>query len=508
MKTMRLYLIAAVLLAGAALVSQGCDTNIIGLNSGSKVVFSATAAAPATKTAYSGEIVNGYERIDWKGNDKIRIYSPEATVGTGSNVHWADYAVIGSSIEDFGNKSEASLQNLPGANGLVWDYTHQTNTFYAVYPSSRVGEGEGLVQGAQGNLVGSIPARQSRTESGDMKYAYMFAKKTVSAGSNVRLEFEPAFTAFEISFYSEIEQPLYLGSFTISSASKAMAGEFKVNCNGTNIAYDCTDSDQKGITVPLNDALLPTEASNSLKLTVLSLPQTMYDDLTITFNVKTSASATTYQTRTLELKKANGDAVEFAGRAKHRITGVALNASVWNFETITLKGDVIGWTIVDDDDIHYNSNDSPQATQFAVFGDDVKNVYDLHHNDAGKDYRQHWVIGSGSAAFTFQVYSPVGGTYKIVACGATGKYDIQFSGTTDDDGDGQGGINDPRTGTLAVVNVVITPKNGSNAPQPGEMVWFKTYVTDSAGITYSLDSETQLYDMRGYHYFRIDDPLR
>ena len=143
---------------------------------------------------------------------------------------------------------------------------------------------------------------------------------------------------------------------------------------------------------------------NRLSGYIDALSQAMYDDLTITFNVKTSASATTYQTRTLELKKANGDAVEFAGRAKHRITGVALNASVWNFETITLKGDVIGWTIVDDDDIHYNSNDTPQATQFAVFGDDVKNVYDLHHNDAGKDYRQHWVIGSGSAAFTFSSF--------------------------------------------------------------------------------------------------------
>lgn len=505
MKTTRHYLIAAVLLAGAALLSQGCDTNIIGLNSGSKVVFGASSAASATKTSYSGVVDNGYERIDWKGGDVIRIYSPEATVGTGSNVHWADYTVIENSIVGSGHRSTAKLQNLAGANGLEWDYTHQTNTFYAVYPSSGVAEGEGLVDGAQGILVGNIPAQQSQTESGDMKYAYMFAKKTVSPGSNVPLEFEPAFTTFEFTFHSEID-PLYLGSFTISSASKAMAGEFKVNCNGTNLEYDCTDSDQKSITVPLNDVLLPTEESNSLILTILSFPQEMYDDLTIEFNIKTSASETTYQPRTLELKKANGHAVEFAGRAKHRIKGVALNANIWNFETITLEGNVIDWTIVDG--LDFNSNNTPQASQFAVFGTDVKNVYDLHHNDAGKGYRQHWVIGSGSATFTFQVFSPVGGTYKIVACGATEKYDIQFSGTTDDDGDGQGGINDPRTGVLAEVNVVITPKNGSDAPQPGEMVWFKTYVTNSAGITYSLDSETQLYDTRGYHYFRIDDPLR
>jgi hypothetical protein len=30
---------------------------------------------------------------------------------------------------------------------------------------------------------------------------------------------------------------------------------------------------------------------------------------------------------------------------------------------------------------------------------------------------------------------------------------------------------------------------------------------NKTGDKLSLDSETQLYDLRGYHYFRKDDPL-
>ena len=40
-----------------------------------------------------------------------------------------------------------------------------------------------------------------------------------------------------------------------------------------------------------------------------------------------------------------------------------------------------------------------------------------------------------------------------------------------------------------------------------DQLFFKTYVIDTNGMRQSLDSETQLYDMRGYHYFMVNDPL-
>ena len=49
------------------------------------------------------------------------------------------------------------------------------------------------------------------------------------------------------------------------------------------------------------------------------------------------------------------------------------------------------------------------------------------------------------------------------------------------------------------ISLQITP--GASAAS-GNQLYFKTYVTKD-GKKISLDSETQLYDMRGYHYFVI-----
>ena len=49
----------------------------------------------------------------------------------------------------------------------------------------------------------------------------------------------------------------------------------------------------------------------------------------------------------------------------------------------------------------------------------------------------------------------------------------------------------------------MTPK----APVSGsKKIAFNTTVKDTAGNEYNIDSETQLYDMRGYHYFMTQEP--
>ena len=64
------------------------------------------------------------------------------------------------------------------------------------------------------------------------------------------------------------------------------------------------------------------------------------------------------------------------------------------------------------------------------------------------------------------------------------------------------------TGTisgLTNVSFTVTPK--SSAVGTDKKVWFKTTVTASDGAVYNIDSETQLYDMRGYHYFVTSCPI-
>ena len=104
------------------------------------------------------------------------------------------------------------------------------------------------------------------------------------------------------------------------------------------------------------------------------------------------------------------------------------------------------------------------------------------------------------------MFSPVDGTYEIVP------YVLKANGTitTDISGFQVGGTLSGSIGgtghTHEATKVEFTVRH--NGAQNGDQLFFKTYVTDADGVRHSLDSETQLYDMRGYHYFRIDDPLQ
>ena len=61
-----------------------------------------------------------------------------------------------------------------------------------------------------------------------------------------------------------------------------------------------------------------------------------------------------------------------------------------------------------------------------------------------------------------------------------------------------GTVND---GHPTKISLHITPKASAAS---GDQINLRTYVTNADGsVKYSLDSETQLYDLRGYHYFVI-----
>ena len=178
------------------------------------------------------------------------------------------------------------------------------------------------------------------------------------------------------------------------------------------------------------------------------------------------------------------------------------------FESITLNGVALPWT---KKEVAVATNNTPQASQFVVTGEEnhgIQNVYELHPTEEGKAYRQTWILHNGNhpATITFKVFSPVDGTYEIVP------YVLKANGTitTDISGFQVGGTLSGSIGgtghTHEATKVEFTVRH-NNAPN-GDQLFFKTYVIDADGVRHSLDSETQLYDMRGYHYFRIDDPLQ
>ena len=490
MKARNLFL----LLAGATLLVAGCNKqNPFGGNysrkAGDPVVFGVGSGNMDTRTVY-GEVDNTthIQAINWVAGDKIRVYSPDAKRASWDMPeHWADYSVNPIS----GTLNKGTLSNV-GPVGLAWADAGN-HTFYSVYPAPGASE-VAEPQGTRGVFNFTMPATQLVTD--EMEYAFMTAAATENAGVDgdaVELDFYPAFTAFE--FTLKADQKLTLKNFTLSAAdgNPALAGAFKVTYTGTTPAYTCTGTDMAvSIASMGNDAVIDVDAPFTFK--VFCLPQAL-KGLKIKFTVR-GEGWTADETRSLTLNKADGTPVEFAPRKIHKISGTMQGA--YNFKYITLEGQAVDWEAVV---VTETSDKLPQASQFHVSG--VHNVYELHNNDEGKKLRQTWVLDGETATVNFKIFSPEGGSWEIVPQGAVDKFTVT--------GELSGEINDRATEeTSGATKVTFTVAEKSDTAA-GDQIWFKTYVytgPNKTGDKLSLDSETQLYDLRGFHYFRVDDPLQ
>ena len=122
--------------------------------------------------------------------------------------------------------------------------------------------------------------------------------------------------------------------------------------------------------------------------------------------------------------------------------------------------------------------------------------------------RQKWLMkNEGTVIVRFKVMSPEGYNWLVVPEGDTDYYTVQTPVTQD----GETTLSDTLEGKIkddgTTTNVIlyITPKNPGAAEHS---LHLRTYaVSPDGSIQYSLDSETQLYEMRGYHYFLLNKTL-
>ena len=494
MKTMKLFL----LLAGATLLVAGCNKqNPFGGNysrmPGDQVVFGVGAGSMETRTVYGDvktENSKKIQAINWVAGDRIRVYSPDATRGNLSNAaHWNDYTVT--PVTGTENKGTLACVQSPG---LAWK-DNGNHTFYSVYPSPGTTEADVLDE--YGVFSFTMPATQLVTD--EMEYAFMTAAAKENAGVTgdaVELDFYPAYTAFE--FILKADQQVTLKSFTLSAlgdGAPALTGAFTVTYNGTTPAYASTGT---GKTITIADmANTVIDATHPASFKVFCLPQ-LLSHLKIQFTVR-GQGWTKDETRSLLLNYADGSPVEFAARKIHKISGTM--QGLYNFKYITLEGQAVDWEAVE---VTENSDKLPQTSQFYVSG--VHNVYELHNTAEGKALRQTWILGDNTATVSFKIFSPEGGSWEIVPQGAVDKFTV--NGTTP--ATLSGSIN-TRTQEASSGATKVTFTVSPNGASAGDQIWFKTYVytgADKTGDKISIDSETQLYDIRGFHYFRIDDPLQ
>lgn len=275
------------------------------------------AATVGTKTEYSGKTYSGFERIDWKDGDEIRIYSDKAKHRY-KDQNWADYVII-NIRESTDRYSKADFDNVPGdgtGNGLVWgdpgDYQ-----FYSVYPNN---DNQDF---SDGTFALVMPNIQTRSEKGNLsQYGWMTAwSKTTTTvygeGEDQKLSYDPMFSAFEISIRSAGEETALSQFKLISNDGTPLAGNFKVayDSNG-NKTPDFSGASDTEIVVNLNASAPAASENKDLVFTVLALPQT-YKDLSVSF--KTAQGVT----RTLQLKK-SGSSIEFGAGTKNRICGLVL----------------------------------------------------------------------------------------------------------------------------------------------------------------------------------------
>ncbi len=317
-------------------------------------------AAPATKTAYSGQTYSGtgssvFERIDWAPGDVIRIASDKATHGSD---HYFDYTISSSTIKDNEQLSEAKMAPDSGTGGLEWGEGLGDYHFWGIYPAHPIAVSGGTASASSLSIPAvqnALPANRTETAAltsfaPDLSSAWMLADAAGVAenASNFSLDFYPAFTAFEFTLKSQDNDTFKITGFTLSSASTDVAGSFDAGfAAGGASTYSHFTSGSSSISVDFGAGVEITQ-THSLTFTVLALPQVL-GNLTITFRLD-RGGVPGY--RTLALRYAdtyNGGAyINFAPCQKHRITGLALPGGELMLSALTVKAwDQVTNTVVD-----------------------------------------------------------------------------------------------------------------------------------------------------------------
>ncbi len=511
---------AFLLAAGVLLSLTGCQKGSFG-KVGQEVRFGAVTGQPETRTSYSNSNeseTTGWERIDWKQGDIFRVYSSVAAKLNGN--HYSDYYV--NDRKSNGKISEASIENNE-AGGLVWG--EGENDFYALFPydAFTVTDNNGLVSAAKA----AIPATQTLTKADDGEYypdmanAYMLAIQKATKKSTVELDFYPYFTAFEFEVCAD--KTMEITGFKMISNDKVkgysatpLSGEFTATPNNNIWEVDKapTISDEnRSVTATFAEPIKLTledgkEKTNSVHFTVFAAPRDL-TSITVEFTVKVEGKDNEI-TRSLfisysdtnKLGKTAGDPVEFAARKKHYFKGFFIRD---NYDADGLRFYLE--PMWEKEDLGSTSNaNNVQCTQFVVGpANVVQNAWDdrlkapteaAAQGLTGDEYnkavdpiknasRQTWeFLTDGEATIDYSIMLPKAGTWRVEVCGDTEAFTV--TPTSDI-------LSAAATGSTKI-KLTITPKSAGT-------IWLKTFAKMEDGTEYSLDSETQLYDLRGYHKF-------
>lgn len=358
MKARNLFL--PVCLTALVLLSAGCKKKSF-IPSG-PVNFVISSQLPATKTAYSGETVEGRERIDWIDEDKIAIFM--AYVSENSDQEVDGYDILDYTVSDISASGAKSIAKIsPVDEPHFWQDNDEGDLWYvfaALYPSPSVDD-SWANEIDLNKLVLTWPAVQTLTPKGDsgadaltllpdMKYAYMFAfpdSPTKRTGSPISLSLSPVFTAFEVSISAGDNDEINLTQFRLLSNN-----EDQPLARVMDLYSDVSSDESTSITVDLTGIKL-TRDGDPLTLTVFAYADS-FSALSLEF------TGDEIGTRKLDLKD-GGEWISFHALYKHRIKGLyfpALDEGTASGQDINwggMSGEDLGWNGADGEDINWRN---------------------------------------------------------------------------------------------------------------------------------------------------------
>lgn len=521
--------------AGIILSLAGCQKGTtLGNLTGKAVRFSAAAGSISTRTSFSGEGTQDasktdefgrklltWERIDWAKGDAVLIASDEATLLNDPDTHFATYTVA--SVTADGDVSEAVLNEKLGAEELFFTDA-DSYTFWGIYPApaDATTAGPALLEDKASftiNAAQTISAstadpievtkdgvtKKLTTLTSDMTQAVMLAKAVNQTEEKVEMEFYPAFTAFEFTLNSLTSEIILKKLVLKNAAGNNIAGSVtaSIKAGGQSTFVNTASNDALTITFPEGTKITKTDY---VTFTVFALPEDI-EGLYLEFHLDGDEVQKAYlKQKVTENGTETTKDITFGKCKKHNLRGIAVKGG-WNFTYLTLDIQPLDWVTAESE---ISSGDGVQATQFNINGaDNLRELKDAAVDDdttmseeekkaakeANKAYRQWWVFDAGeTVTVTYKIMMPLVGTWKVEPFGDTDSFTVKSSLES-------GALTGALAGATASATY-ITLTITSNATGK-KSLYLKTTVT-SGDETYSLDSETQLYDMRGYHYFIVN----
>lgn len=512
----------ALLSAGIVLSLASCQKGTTPGNLAGKAVrFNAMSGSVSTRTEFSadgtqdgssvdlfGRKILKHERINWVVGDAILVASDFATIYGDPSTKYATYTVA--KVTPNGDISEAELDEKAGSEELFFNDEHDKYKFWGIYPAT-AGKGTDLVNaGASYTINGAQPVndptatasdpvtvdgvtKKLTTLSADMSEAVMLAAAEDQTTESVVMQFYPGFTAFEFTLNS-LTSDLELATLELKNAAgKSLAGDVVATIKtGGNSTFECTASDNAlKYTFPEGTKITKDDY---LTFTVFALPEDI-EGLDLKFTMADGEVQTAKLKQTVNGEKKD---ITFEKCKKHCLRGIAVKGG-WNFKYLTLDIDVLKWVDVESD---ISSGDGVQATQFAMsFDDDAEHCLRYIKDPNDKDYRQCWVFNPNSVVTVkYKIMMPAStdASWSIEKCGDTSDFTVTVSSTSGETSTS----GNTYSGSLSTGATYITMTITSTATTL-KTLYFKTFVSDGTS-TFSLDSETQLYDMRGYHYFIVN----